>query len=256
MSNQEQNNQPIETLDTLEEQTAPQIEQPISPSPFPTYTQPTENIQNSFTTATTIPEFNIATPNSASTFVSSENLSNSLNDNKFFNQNQQDSTNNMNFQGMAPQSNQNNNFEVFDAPTMNNSFVDLNNSTEIPTFQNPTTIPKPEIKPNLNTFTNQPNINQNLDLNPNNKFFTPISEPPKEITINTQENLVDPMDSVEKLTPEYKEQQVENKEKGLKDAISTVRTCIEGLGSQGFFIDVEEIDFDSYYQITLHIHKD
>ena len=256
MSNQEQNNQPIETLDTLEEQTAPQIEQPISPSPFPTYTQPTENIQNSFTTATTIPEFNIATPNSASTFVSSENLSNSLNDNKFFNQNQQDSTNNMNLQGMAPQSNQNNNFEVFDAPTMNNSFVDLNNSTEIPTFQNPTTIPKPEIKPNLNTFTNQPNINQNLDLNPNNKFFTPISEPPKEITINTQENLVDPMDSVEKLTPEYKEQQVENKEKGLKDAISTVRTCIEGLGNQGFFIDVEEIDFDSYYQITLHIHKD
>ena len=32
--------------------------------------------------------------------------------------------------------------------------------------------------------------------------------------------------------------------------------CIEDLGEKGFFIDVEEIDFDSNYQITMRIYKD
>lgn len=246
MSKEIQPTQNIETLETLDEQ--PQQESSTPATPFPTFEPNNSSVQDSFTTAKTIPEFNIATPNSASTFVSSENLNSASEDNKFFN----------NIQGQQTVQNSNN-FEVFDAPTMDNSFVNFNTTPETPNFNElnfQTTQPHQEIKPNLNTFSNIPNQNPNLELNPNNKFFTPIPEPPKEININNPEKLVDPMDSVEKLTPEYKEQQVETKEKGLKDAISTIRTCIEGLGQQGFYIDVEEIDFDTNYQITLHIHKD
>lgn len=246
MSKEIQPTQNIETLETLDEQ--PQQESSTTATPFPTFEPNNTSVQDSFTTAKTIPEFNIATPNSASTFVSSENLNSASEDNKFFNS----------IQGQQTVQNSNN-FEVFDAPTMDNSFVNFNATPETPNFNEmnfQTTQPHQEIKPNLNTFSNIPNQNPNLELNPNNKFFTPIPEPPKEININNPEKLVDPMDSVEKLTPEYKEQQVETKEKGLKDAISTIRTCIEGLGQQGFYIDVEEIDFDTNYQITLHIHKD
>ena len=63
------------------------------------------------------------------------------------------------------------------------------------------------------------------------------------------------MDQVNKLTPEYKEEIKETKEMELKDAISTIRSCIEDLGNKGFFIEVEEIDFDTNYQITMRIDK-
>ena len=71
-----------------------------------------------------------------------------------------------------------------------------------------------------------------------------------------KDQIVDPMMAVEKLQPGYKENPNGQQRMELKDAIAKIRTCIEDLGEKGFFIDVEEIDFDSNYQITMRIYKD
>ena len=222
---------------------------------------------NSFTTATKIPEFNIATPNSASTFV--PNIpKNGNNESKFFDFNDdsgEDSGtspspigsigNNTtivpinNFGDNSPISNQQQGgFEQNSAPETNNFEV----------FSAPTGEEKPvEEKPQIQPVTPSPMDDQPATfLSPNNKFFTPISETPADITIETKQNeIVDPMDKVNKLTPEYKEEVKETKAMELKDAISKIRSCIEDLGNQGFFIEVEEIDFDTNYQITMRIDK-
>jgi hypothetical protein len=44
--------------------------------------------------------------------------------------------------------------------------------------------------------------------------------------------------------------------KDLKYAIDATRSAIDKLGKEGFYIDVEEIDFPEAYQITMRIHKD
>lgn len=64
------------------------------------------------------------------------------------------------------------------------------------------------------------------------------------------------MDSVDRLMGNNPSTNSKNGKMELKDAIAEIRTTIEGLGDKGFFIDVEEIDFDSNYQITMRIHKD
>lgn len=252
--------QPVETLEMLEE-VNPVASTPLQANPFPTFdSTPKMPEQSSFTTATSIPEFNIATPNSASTFVTNENLTSPTDANKFFNFGQTEEPPKEpaplpSFNADANMPSNTGNLEVFDAPTMDNSFV--TNPTAPSPMDGIAVATQPannEIKPINNSFTN---INTNVDLSPNNKFFTPVVEAPQEINVmNKQEELVDPMAAVEKLSPEYKEKETTTKENGLKDAIATIRSCIEGLGDKGFYIDVEEIDFDTNYQITMHIHKD
>ena len=78
-----------------------------------------------------------------------------------------------------------------------------------------------------------------------------------EVEIKTKiEEDIDPMAALDRLTPEYQEKVVEQSKIDLKDAIASVRKCIEDLGERGMYINVEEIDFDSVYQITIQIHKD
>ncbi len=228
----------------------------------PTVVAPQNNFENNnFTTATTIPEFNIATPNSASTFVPNIPKNNKNNDSKFFNFSEDTESDGSSeipigsignnttvvpvnsFGDNSPVSSQpveveTNDFEVFSAPTGE---------------QKPIEEEKPQIQPVTPTPIEE---EQGTFLSPNNKFFTPISETPADVTIeNKQDQVVDPMDQVNKLTPEYKEEIKETKEMELKDAISTIRSCIEDLGNKGFFIEVEEIDFDTNYQITMRIDK-
>ena len=94
-----------------------------------------------------------------------------------------------------------------------------------------------------------------VEINSHNKFFTPIQETSTIPVIeNKLNNDVDPMAAVDDLINTTNSQKVSGMQ--LKDAIATVRSCIEGLGVNGFYIDVEEIDFDSNYQITMRIYKD
>ena len=214
----------------------------------PTFNNPIVDNGNSFTTATTIPEFNIATPNSSSTFVSTDNLiGNNNDDNKFFggnNFNFNPTPNNTN-QLFNPMPSNNEGLEIFDTPTSNNSFIEPK-VEETPSFE-PSTIPAIEKVSELS--------NIDLGLSPNNKYFTPTAAPTQDIVIETKKEDVNPMDNVDKLSPDYQaSQQVSGMV--LKDAIAKIRSCVEDLGTKGFFIDVEEIDFDSNYQITMRIYKD
>lgn len=237
----------MESLETLEQN--PVVEQK---EPSSLFNQPIVNEGNAFTTATTIPEFNIATPNTSSTFVPAENIVNNNNDvSKFFSfDNTEEPTTSPAFTAPASMTTNANGLEIFDAPSENNSFV-TSQKEEKPDFMNPTPSPTQKFQPVNNT------LNTEFELNPNNKFFTPASEHAQEVTLEMQKDkIVDPMMAVEKLQPGYKETPEGTPRMELKDAIANIRSCIEDLGTKGFFIDVEEIDFDSNYQITMRIYKD
>lgn len=256
-----QKEQVPEALETLDiSQPAPEaltFDEP-APTPFATF-DPNSNTNlptNSFTTATTVPEFNIATPNSASTLMPSESLLESPEpSNKFFGFNDHlDTLDNAGL--MTPPSTSttnptnNSNFEVFDDPSMNTS-VDTREFLEP---LEPIT-PTPAAPMSLQEMS-QNNLNTSFEMNPNNRFFTPISEPTPEIDlISKKEPEIDPMDAVANLT-NSNPVIMSGEKMELKDAIATIRSSIESLGDKGFFIDVEEIDFDSNYQITMRIHKD
>ncbi len=247
--------QPVETLETLDNE-------PVS--------EP-----NTYKEATTIPEFNIATPNSVSTFVPEENIVANNEPSRFFNisgptpnevpnnynpqANYQMPNNYGNMTSMQPS---NNTFEVFDAPTMQNSFVDQTTQSGM-SEQTQRPVTEQNQAPSFATPMNSPispltgALNTDFDRNPNNKFFTPVTENTPDVMLNNPEDAeVDPMAAVDKLTAENKPVQHGPQKMELKDAIATIRSCIEGLGDQGFFINVEEIDFETNYQITMQIHKD
>ena len=64
------------------------------------------------------------------------------------------------------------------------------------------------------------------------------------------------MDAVDNLkNEENRDIPQQEEDLSLKTAISAIRNCIEDLGNKGFYINVEEIDFDSNYQITIQIKK-
>jgi ParB family chromosome partitioning protein len=237
----EESTQEVETLDVLED---PQ------PSPFNTPLS-----EDSFTAATSIPEFNIATPNSSSTLYPNESFDtfNSSNDNKFFSMDPVkdepipsakdffNPTNNM--------TTKNGNMEVFDAEPNRSEFInDFNMSAPVVEDDKPTPAQPMDFNNDYNNFND-------IEINSHNKFFTPIQDNSTIPVIETKlNNDVDPMAAVDNLVNTSQSQKVSGMQ--LKDAIATVRSCIEGLGASGFYIDVEEIDFDSNYQITMRIHKD
>lgn len=241
----------LETLETLDEGNT--FNKETQSSPFATF-DPSVHSNESFTTATKIPEFNIATPNSASTFVPKENLTDTSNDsNKFFsfgNEQLEPAASPMPTFQAADNNNSSTSFEIFDAPTVNNSFIN-----EQITPVAPPESQTPPMNSGISTFDSS-SLNNSFDMNPNNRFFTPVSEANREVTINKpEEKAIDPMDAVDQLTSPQGFNS-SSSETGLKDAISTIRTTIEGLGAKGFVIDVEEIDFTNNYQITMRIHKD
>lgn len=238
----------MEPLEMLEPTPVSEMKEPTS-----LFNQPIVNDGNAFTTATTIPEFNIATPNSSSTFVPAENLVNNNNDaSKFFSfDNAEEPKPAPVFTAPAGMTTNTNGLEIFDAPNENNSFVTSPKVEEKPDLMNPNPSPAQSFQPVNNA------LNTEFELNPNNKFFTPASEHAQEVTLEMQKDkIVDPMMAVEKLQPGYKETPAGTPRMELKDAIANIRSCIEDLGTKGFFIDVEEIDFDSNYQITMRIYKD
>lgn len=276
-NNQNSNNESNETLETLDTEESPASTETLEmspiqePTPFATF-NPTDQPNNAFTTATTIPEFNIATPNSASTFISNDKLDfTKTEENKFFNtspaptdfnsfnqfdNNQQNSFNsipspNPGFNTIQNQPTNNiGNFEIFDAPTLDNSFA----TSPLPVEPSSNIVPEP--MPVMSPFDNNMYDNNSNNINPNNKFFTPIATMPQDINIINNEPEINPMDNVANLTTGFQNPQADQKEEGIKTAISSIRTCIEQLGTKGFLIDVEEIDLNQTYQITVQIHKD
>ena len=109
-----------------------------------------------------------------------------------------------------------------------------------------------------NSFNNY--NNNYMESNPNNKFFTGVQQP-QDIPLieRKEETMVNPMDVVASMDPNYVDPSQANQTGeiyDLKYAIDTIRATIDGLGSKGVYIDVEEIDFLDNYQISMKIHKD
>ena len=77
----------------------------------------------------------------------------------------------------------------------------------------------------------------------------------EEIKETSTEKIVDPMDSVIKLDPNYK--QIVEEEKGidLKTAINEVRDMIDKMQKQGFQITLDAVDLNGNYQMTINIKK-
>ena len=77
----------------------------------------------------------------------------------------------------------------------------------------------------------------------------------EEIKETPNENIVDPMDSVIKLYPNYKQMVEEEKGIDLKTAINEVRDMIDKMQKQGFQITLDEVDLNGNYQMTINIKK-
>ena len=203
----------------------------------------TEPIEETFTPAKSVSEFNIATPNSASTFVGEETFMDTPPSQNTFFTYAGPSEEEPEMTSVEPQTEKK--LEVFDAPTYENSFIEQEEKPE--EDETPTS--------GGMTYENEDNTYSN-ELSANNTFFTPIVERKEIELIDKKEETINPMDAVEKLSPEYKQAAQETSEKNLKDAITQIRSCIQNLGNKGFYINVEEIDFDTNYQITIQINKD
>ncbi len=204
---------------------------------------------DSFVSATRVPESNIVTPESSSSFVSQDDFVPSNNDNRFFSfgKNLPEEDNEPQMESFN--SNNSSNFEVYDDPSAG-KFINASDD-------NP--FDEPEMKQPEPMVEEKPSLNTAFDVNPNNKFFKPVYDAEKMENVVMEEEkdrIVDPMDSIDRITPEFREKQKEEKAASLKDAIESVRKTVERLGDQGFYINVEEIDFDTNYQITIQIKKD
>lgn len=240
----------VESLDMNE----PTIDQPtetLTLDPLPEELNSNKNsepIIDTYQPATKIPEFNIATPNSASTIINNEELV-PANDNKFFNFSLGNEQVNESENLVSKEDNSNNELEIIDNNTETN-FEEL----------------KPEVKPDItiNNVSETPivepefknKINSGIELSSNNKFFTPISEPENiSVTDSPVNKEFDPMDKVANIDPLTQEKQEEKEETDLKSAIITIRNTIKDLGNKGHYINVEEIDLPNSYQITININK-
>ena len=270
----------LETNDLMMEEPVqapepPRFEEPIRPMPQP---EPIRPIQpepmmpqrpiGEFTTTQNNQPIEISAPHSTNNMVPDMNMP--PQNNKFFGSRPENTPQEPVFTAlggdngnMPPMGNNNtgavtNEFEVFDAnPNINqNPFVDAGSFVApppkpAPEFNKPTEIIKPE-------FNSQINPTAQMEINPNNKFFTPITKQTSDmatiVTPNVNNTDVDPMAAVDRIGKSDAEMQAE--ERDLKYAIDGVRAQIDKLGNEGFFIDVEEIDFPEAYQITMRIHKD
>ena len=88
-----------------------------------------------------------------------------------------------------------------------------------------------------------------FDKQDNNKNVNQI----EEIKNDSEEEIVDPMDSVIKLDPNYSSIVKEEKGLDLKTAIGEIRNLVSSLEERGFKISLDELDLAGNYQMTINI---
>jgi len=71
--------------------------------------------------------------------------------------------------------------------------------------------------------------------------------------LKEQENVIDPMDSVIKLSPNYNQLIEEAVGLDLKTAINEIRELVTRLEQKGFKLSLDELDLDNNYQMTINI---
>ena len=96
---------------------------------------------------------------------------------------------------------------------------------------------------NLSGASSEPVMNASISSNQTTTKFSDL------------ETLFDPMDNVDLLDPNFAEKQKEEAGLDLKSAINETRGAIEDLKFKGFAIEMDEIDMENHYQITIKIKK-
>ncbi len=153
------------------------------------------------------------------------------------------------------ESSTNNGFEIIDFS--NNNEKDNNQNNPFLTADDNNSDNKEETSYKPINMEDNSRINTEFNISSNNKFFTPTLNERQEVElINKEEKVENPMDRVKELAPSYQEDEEDHSDTTLKDTINTIRNCLEGLGKKGVYAEVEEIDFQNYYQITIKIPKD
>ncbi len=84
---------------------------------------------------------------------------------------------------------------------------------------------------------------------PTDNTIEEIKEP------DPKEQIVDPVESIIKLDPNYEQKVEEEQGTDLKSAINEVRSLTESLTARGFNIELEELDLIDDYQINIKIKK-
>ena len=77
----------------------------------------------------------------------------------------------------------------------------------------------------------------------------------EEIDTTPENPIIDPMDSVIQLEPNYNEYIEEKQGIDLKTAINEIRELVNNLNERGFTISLDELDLDTKYQINIEINK-
>ena len=77
----------------------------------------------------------------------------------------------------------------------------------------------------------------------------------EDLSVQREEVVVDPMDAVDRLDPNYNKVVMEEKGADLKSAINEVREFINTLEERGFTISLDEVDLNDTYQMTINITK-
>ena len=121
----------------------------------------------------------------------------------------------------------------------------------------------PEIIPTKEEPQPQPSVTpspQNEDEDVIMPFFFEDKDTPAENNIieekkDEKDAVVDPMDSVIKLDPNYTQIVEEEAGLDLKTAINEIRDVVENLKQKGFNINLDEIDLSGNYQMTINIKE-
>ena len=145
-----------------------------------------------------------------------------------------------------------NSFEIID---FNQNSNDNSDSDEDTGSENPFTATEKEEHKAIN-MEEKDDINTEFNISSNNKFFTPTLNERPSIEMVNEKKVENPMDRVKELKEQSMDDYVAPGELSLKDSINIVRRSLEELGNKGVYAEVEEIDFENYYQITVKIPKD
>ena len=125
----------------------------------------------------------------------------------------------------------------------------------------------------LNNFNNSNNISESKDIEVLDDFEEKLTSDEEreqekmnnniieninnieEIKEEMPENIIDPMDNAIKLDPNYVEKQIEEEGLDLKTAINEIRDFVNKMNEKGFEMNLDEIDLDNTYQMTINIKK-
>ena len=139
------------------------------------------------------------------------------------------------------------NMQMVETPSpIQNESTSLDEIEVLDDLGSPASTPEPATKqPQEETI--MPFLFSNSQVPENNKI--------EEIKETSTEKIVDPMESVNKLDPNYNKMVEEEKGIDLKTAINEVRDLIEKMQKQGFQISLDEIDLNGNYQMTITIKE-